>query len=223
MGSGDRTCSPAIARMSPPCSGPIDVFCISSIYEGTPLALFEAMAAGKAIVSTAVDGCREVLAGRRHRAPRAAAGSGQPWPRPSPRRSTTPPAARSAWPSEASEASGGYDIARLRREDGRSLRRGAPRAEDLEMPPLRKLGRNAREAWEVPRDLLLGRYPDFVTGGPLAPWPRPRLRVPQPGSGGLRRKGRATSRRTATSTLSADEYFQVPDGRAPRPQNAPWS
>ena len=41
--------------------GAIDVFGISSTYEGTPLALFEAMAAGKAIVSTAVDGCREVL------------------------------------------------------------------------------------------------------------------------------------------------------------------
>jgi glycosyltransferase involved in cell wall biosynthesis len=39
----------------------IDVFCISSTYEGTPLALFEAMAAGKTIVSTAVDGCKEVL------------------------------------------------------------------------------------------------------------------------------------------------------------------
>ena len=31
--------------------------------------------------------------------------------------------------------------------------------------PLRKLGRQAREAFEVPRDLLLGRYPAFVTGG----------------------------------------------------------
>lgn len=41
--------------------GAIDVFCISSLYEGTPLSLFEAMAAGKTIVSTAVDGCREVL------------------------------------------------------------------------------------------------------------------------------------------------------------------
>lgn len=41
--------------------GALDVFCISSTYEGTPLALFEAMAAGKTIVSTAVDGCREVL------------------------------------------------------------------------------------------------------------------------------------------------------------------
>jgi glycosyltransferase involved in cell wall biosynthesis len=38
-----------------------DVFAISSLYEGTPLTLFEAMAAGKAIVSTAVDGCKEVL------------------------------------------------------------------------------------------------------------------------------------------------------------------
>jgi glycosyltransferase involved in cell wall biosynthesis len=41
--------------------GAIDVFCISSLYEGTPLTLFEAMAAGKALVSTSVDGCREVL------------------------------------------------------------------------------------------------------------------------------------------------------------------
>jgi glycosyltransferase involved in cell wall biosynthesis len=46
----------------PDVLGGLDVFCLSSLYEGTPLALFEAMAAGKAIVSTAVDGCREVLA-----------------------------------------------------------------------------------------------------------------------------------------------------------------
>jgi glycosyltransferase involved in cell wall biosynthesis len=39
----------------------IDVFCVSSLYEGTPLALFEAMAAGRAVVSTSVDGCREVI------------------------------------------------------------------------------------------------------------------------------------------------------------------
>lgn len=45
----------------PAVLGAFDVFCISSHYEGTPLALFEAMASGKAIVSTAVDGCREVL------------------------------------------------------------------------------------------------------------------------------------------------------------------
>jgi glycosyltransferase involved in cell wall biosynthesis len=45
----------------PELLGAIDVFCLSSLYEGTPLALFEAMAAGKPVVSTAVDGCREVL------------------------------------------------------------------------------------------------------------------------------------------------------------------
>jgi glycosyltransferase involved in cell wall biosynthesis len=45
----------------PDVLGAIDVLCISSSYEGTPLALFEAMASAKAIVSTAVDGCREVL------------------------------------------------------------------------------------------------------------------------------------------------------------------
>jgi glycosyltransferase involved in cell wall biosynthesis len=45
----------------PDLLGAVDVFCISSTYEGTPLTLFEAMAAGKTIVSTAVDGCREVL------------------------------------------------------------------------------------------------------------------------------------------------------------------
>jgi glycosyltransferase involved in cell wall biosynthesis len=52
--AGHRTDVPALL-------GALDVFCVSSTYEGTPLTLFEAMAAGKAIVSTAVDGCREVL------------------------------------------------------------------------------------------------------------------------------------------------------------------
>ncbi|MCM2257668.1 MAG: glycosyltransferase [Vicinamibacteria bacterium] len=52
--AGHRTDVPALLSA-------LDVFCISSTYEGTPLALFEAMAAGRAIVSTAVDGCAEVL------------------------------------------------------------------------------------------------------------------------------------------------------------------
>ena len=46
----------------PAVLGAIDVFCISSDYEGTPLALFEAMASGKTIVSTAVAAAR-VLGG----------------------------------------------------------------------------------------------------------------------------------------------------------------
>ena len=62
LGIADRTVFAGHRTDVPDMLGALDVFCISSLYEGTPLALFEAMAAGKAIVSTAVDGCREVLA-----------------------------------------------------------------------------------------------------------------------------------------------------------------
>ena len=61
LGIADRTVFAGHRSDVPDLLGALDVFCISSLYEGTPLALFEAMAAGKAIVSTAVDGCREVL------------------------------------------------------------------------------------------------------------------------------------------------------------------
>jgi glycosyltransferase involved in cell wall biosynthesis len=58
---GDRIVFTGHRTDVPDLLGALDVFCLSSLYEGTPLALFEAMAAGKAIVSSAVDGCREVL------------------------------------------------------------------------------------------------------------------------------------------------------------------
>jgi glycosyltransferase involved in cell wall biosynthesis len=61
LGIGPRVVFAGHRADVPAVLGAIDVFCISSSYEGTPLALFEAMASGKAIVSTAVDGCREVL------------------------------------------------------------------------------------------------------------------------------------------------------------------
>jgi glycosyltransferase involved in cell wall biosynthesis len=61
LGLGDRVIFAGHRSDVPAVLGAIDVLCISSIYEGTPLALFEAMASGKAIVSTAVDGCAEVL------------------------------------------------------------------------------------------------------------------------------------------------------------------
>jgi len=61
LGIADRVVFAGHRDDVPALLGTIDVFCISSTYEGTPLTLFEAMAAGKAIVSTAVDGCREVL------------------------------------------------------------------------------------------------------------------------------------------------------------------
>ena len=61
LGISERTLFAGHRTDVPDLLGVLDVFVISSNYEGTPLALFEAMAAGKAIVSTAVDGCREVL------------------------------------------------------------------------------------------------------------------------------------------------------------------
>jgi len=61
LGIADRVLFAGHRTDVPDLLGALDVFCISSLYEGTPLALFEAMAAGRAIVSTAVDGCREVL------------------------------------------------------------------------------------------------------------------------------------------------------------------
>jgi glycosyltransferase involved in cell wall biosynthesis len=61
LGIADRTLFAGHRTDVPDLLGVLDVFVISSTYEGTPLALFEAMASGKAIVSTAVDGCREVL------------------------------------------------------------------------------------------------------------------------------------------------------------------
>ncbi len=64
LGITDRVTFAGHRADVPTVLGALDAFCISSTYEGTPLALFEAMAAGKAIVSSAVDGCREVLVDR---------------------------------------------------------------------------------------------------------------------------------------------------------------
>jgi glycosyltransferase involved in cell wall biosynthesis len=61
LGIGDSVVFAGHRSDVPAILGAIDVLCISSLYEGTPLTLFEAMAAGKAIVSTAVDGCKEVI------------------------------------------------------------------------------------------------------------------------------------------------------------------
>jgi len=61
LGLGERVLFAGHRTDVPSVLAALDVVCISSTYEGTPLALFEAMAAGRPIVSTAVDGCREVL------------------------------------------------------------------------------------------------------------------------------------------------------------------
>ncbi len=65
LGIGEAVIFAGHRRDIPELLAATDVLCISSNYEGTPLVLFEAMASGKAIVSTAVDGCREVIQDKR--------------------------------------------------------------------------------------------------------------------------------------------------------------
>ena len=87
------------------------------------------------------------------------------------------------------------------------------------MPSLSRMSSNAREMWDVPRDLLLGRYPEFVLGGPL-----PKGQVPvfvfhslHPDVFGAKVRYLADN---GYVTLSADEYFQVLMGARTAPQNA---
>jgi peptidoglycan/xylan/chitin deacetylase (PgdA/CDA1 family) len=84
---------------------------------------------------------------------------------------------------------------------------------------LLSLARQAGEAWGVPRDLLLGRYPPFVTGGPL-----PRSHVPvfvfhsvEPESFGRRLD---YLEENGYVTLTAEEYFQFLLGARPAPERA---
>lgn len=81
------------------------------------------------------------------------------------------------------------------------------------------LWRHAREGWEVLRDIKLGRYPPFVTGGPL-----PRGHVPvfvfhslEPES--FERKLRYLVE-NGYQTLSAEEYYQVVMKARPAPDRA---
>jgi len=87
------------------------------------------------------------------------------------------------------------------------------------MKSLRRLADDAGPAWEVPRDLLLGRYPDFVTGGPLARGDIPVFvfHSVEPESFGRKLRYLAEN---GYSTLSADEYFRALMGAGPVPERA---
>jgi peptidoglycan/xylan/chitin deacetylase (PgdA/CDA1 family) len=86
-------------------------------------------------------------------------------------------------------------------------------------PALGRLARQLGEAWEVPRDLLLRRYPSFVTGGAL-----PRGHVPVFVFHSLEpeRFGRqlAFLADNGYVTLGADQYLDVLLGRAEAPERA---
>jgi peptidoglycan/xylan/chitin deacetylase (PgdA/CDA1 family) len=84
--------------------------------------------------------------------------------------------------------------------------------------PVHRLRRNAREAFEVPRDLLLRRYPPFVTGGPLPAGDVPVFVFHDAKPEGFSRKLRYLAD-NGYATLSVDEYVAVIRGerRAPEP------
>ena len=84
---------------------------------------------------------------------------------------------------------------------------------------LRSLGRSAREAWEVPRDLLLGRYPAFVTGGPLERGVIPVFVFHGAEPVSFSRKLEHLAR-NGYRTLSIDEYVAVLRGRCAPPERA---
>jgi peptidoglycan/xylan/chitin deacetylase (PgdA/CDA1 family) len=81
------------------------------------------------------------------------------------------------------------------------------------------LARSLQEAWEVPRDLLLGRYPPFVTGGPL-----PRGDIPVFVLHGAEPRSLETQLRhldaNGYATLTADEYLAVMRGEQAAPECA---
>ena len=172
-----------------------------------------------AIVSTAVDGCREVLEDGRDRPARAPRATPRPWPAGLERvlrrrrRCATRSGGGPSPPRAATTCSACVDA------DGGLLRRAARRRRGLRC---RSAGSAAalREAWEVPRDLLLGRYPAFVTGGAL-----PRGDVPvfvfhgaEPDSFGRQLEHLADN---GYVTLSADEYAgRAPGADAPPPERA---
>ena len=84
---------------------------------------------------------------------------------------------------------------------------------------LQRLARSLGDAWEVPRDLLLGRYPDFVSGGPLRPGEIPVFVLHGAEPEGFGRKLRHLAD-NGYRTLSVDEYVAVIQGRVKPPERA---
>jgi peptidoglycan/xylan/chitin deacetylase (PgdA/CDA1 family) len=84
---------------------------------------------------------------------------------------------------------------------------------------LTALAKQARDAWEVPRDLLLRRYPAFVTGGAL-----PRGHVPVFVFHSLESESFSRKLQYLADnkyvTLSGTEYFQFLMGTRPAPAGA---
>jgi len=76
-----------------------------------------------------------------------------------------------------------------------------------------------REAWEVPRDLLLRRYPDFVTGGDLPRGDVPVFVLHGAEPDALERRLRHLDD-NGYETLTAEEYLGVITEKRPAPERA---
>lgn len=83
----------------------------------------------------------------------------------------------------------------------------------------RGLVSSMREAWEVPRDLLLRRYPAFVTGGTLPRGDVPVFVLHGAEAGTLEPKLRHLAENGYVA-LGADEYLEVIAGTRPAPERA---
>ena len=195
----------------PDLLGAIDVLAIPSLYEGTPLALFEAMAAGKAIVSSAVDGCAEVLEDGRT-ALLVPPADAAPW-RAALVDLLGDPARRKALREAARAASRQYDISTCVAQMQDAVRGGPGRARAeaacrvVDVPCL-------GSSWGRPRR----------PGGPARPRCSAAIRRSSPGahfpgatcpcSSSTASSPRASAAssdiwpKTGTRTLSADEYYQ---------------
>lgn len=84
---------------------------------------------------------------------------------------------------------------------------------------VRRLVGQAQAAWEVPRDLLLGRYPEFVTGGTLGKGQIPVFVFHSLEPESFARKLRYLAE-NGYGTLSSDEYLEVLVGSRPAPAGA---
>ena len=205
----------------PDLLGAIDVFCISSLYEGTPLALFEAMAAGQ---GDRLDRGRRLprgAGGRRHGPARAArptppALADAPRPRPRRRRAArrasagrrSPPRAATTCAPASTRCRRFYDELLA---GGRALR---------PCPCAGSAAARARRG-RCPATCCWAAIPPFVTGGALPRGRRPRLRLPRRRA---RVASRASSRHLADNgyvTLSADEYVAVLRGQRRAAASAP--
>ena len=208
------SCSPATATTCPRCSAPSTSSASPRPTKGTPLALFEAMAAGKAIVSTAVDGCREVLedgvtgaARARPRIRRALAGALGAV--------LADPACARRWRARRASASRRYDIrtcvAPMQALYDEVLRGEARR-------PRERAALGSRQATRGPgRSRAICCCGATRPSSPAARCPRARarLRLPQPRARELRPQAPTTWPTTATCTLSRRRVPRRP-GRARR-------